>query len=69
MEKEIVVKGEIKWKASDGSDLTLEFILPFDIASQITCDIIDWKNRWYMTPNEYEQYKKDEGEFLKSIED
>lgn len=57
MGKKVAVIGEIKWGASDGTELTLGFEMPFDVANGITCDIISWKDKWLFTPKEYEEYQ------------
>jgi hypothetical protein len=61
----IVSKGKIRIDNSDGTNTEVEFVMPYEIAEEILCDIIGWKDNWFTTTNTVEKYQKISEEFLK----
>jgi hypothetical protein len=59
-----VVKGTLTWEASDGTNLSLGFVLPFEVAENIAVKIIGWKEKYMVFPKEYDEYLEKEKEFL-----
>ena len=70
MQNEIVhvVKGEFSFKCSDGNVMTLGFIMPYEIASKIALEIMDWKEKWVATTNTVESYQETLKKFLLELE-
>lgn len=62
-----VATGEFSFKSSDGQDMILKFVMPYEIASQIACKIIDWKNQWAATTTTIEKYSEAEKEFISKL--
>lgn len=68
-EKVHVAKGEFKFKSSDGQDMTLGFVMPYDIASKIAIAIMSWKDDWVATTTTVESYQETEKQFLSELKD
>jgi hypothetical protein len=65
--KPVVAKGKIIMENSNGGTCEMGFILPDEIMSEIFCDIIGWKDRWVMTPKNYEAYMEAQKEFTEKL--
>lgn len=63
------VKGEFKFKCSNGEDMTLGFVMPYEIASKIAIAIMSWKDNWVATTTTVEAYQETEKQFLSELKD
>jgi hypothetical protein len=66
-EKVHVAKGEFIFRCSDGQDMTLSFVMPYEIASKIAIDIISWKDDWVATTTTVENYQENMNNFLTKL--
>lgn len=68
-EKVHAVKGEFSFKSSDGQDMTLGFVMPYEIASKIAIAIMSWKEDWVATTKTVEKYQETEKQFLTELKE
>lgn len=61
----IVSNVKIRIDNSDGSYSELENILPYEIAEELLCLYIDWKDKWMTTTKNTEEFLESEKEFNK----
>jgi hypothetical protein len=66
-DKLIVAKGEFSFKCSDGQEMTLGFVMPYEIASKIAIAIMSWKDDWVATTTTVERFQESEKEFLDKL--
>lgn len=51
-----VTKGTIKIKSSTGEEMEHSFTIPKEVANDIICQLLEWKDNYYFTPKDYENY-------------
>ena len=61
------VEVSFSFKQKDGTNCNFSSFMPLVVANEISFDVIDWRNRWFFTPNSYNEYLENLKDTVKNI--